>query len=214
MLACILTVHSAFRLVDPAVLSRRSSLKLAPVLLAPLVPLAPRAVAETECQTEGRRVADTANYLNVQERERLERILAKLEADTGYTLRVLSRSRQGISSEEEVDWTRQPAKSILSCGFGIKPTPQTILVVADRGIQGALEAGSSFITYPYIGDGVMFSLPGVFWGRLQREYGRKAFVEKRGEAASIVTSCEIIITCLRNEEQFCTDVPPASASFF
>ena len=68
-----------------------------------------------------------------------------------------------------------------------------------------------------IGERARFALPDIFWTRLQREYAKAAFVESRGEAASIVTTCEFILSCLRNEavnEDVCTDVPPASSSFF
>ena len=141
-------------------------------------------------------VQDAANFLSSSERARLERIIGKLEADTGFELRVLSRARNGFASDEdeEVPWTRRPPSQILQCGFSKTPGVKTILIVADRGIAGALDAGSSFITFPYIGDAATLALPGVFFGRLQREYGRKAYVSSRGEAASIVATCEVIIT--------------------
>ena len=72
--------------------------------------------------------------------------------------------------------------------------------------------GGSFLRYE-VGDNVRMQMPDAFWGRLQREYGRIRYVESRGEAAAVVTSCELIITCLR-DEQGCTDVPDASSSVF
>lgn len=198
--------------------SRRAALIAVPMAMkpnaAPAVATIPECLQATDTTT--RRVLDTAGYLDVESYDRLDRILAKLESDTGFSIKVLTRSRRStaFSDESEDSWTNAQASKILRCGFNASPTPSTILIVADRGIAGALEAGSSFLTFPYVGDTVLFSLPGVFWSRLQREYGRKAFVEKRGEAASIVVSCEQVITCLRSEEQSCTTVPPASASFF
>lgn len=154
---------------------------------------------------------DTAGYLrDAGDRERLERILSRLEDTSGFYVRVLTRDRK---SEE---WTRESTVSALACRFGLtsRQRSSSVIIVADRGIEGALQAGSSFLTFPVIGDNVQLYLPPVFWARLQREYGRRAFVESRGEAASIVTTCELIITCLNNDEDGCTSVPPASASYF
>ena len=91
--------------------------------------------------------------------------------------------------------------------------PMAAVLIADRGPPGALEAGSSFLTFD-VGTGVNFVLPDIFWQRLQREYGKQRFVEARGEAASIIVACELILTCLRSEEGYCTTVPPASSSAF
>jgi hypothetical protein len=199
------------------VMSRRSALMVVPAIsvmspcMTPAAPI-PECLAASDAQ---RRVVDTAGYLDDESYSRLDRILGKLESDTGFSVRVLTRSRRAASVvDEEENWTRSQPSNILRCGFNSAPTSSTILIVADRGIAGALDAGSSFITFPYIGDTVQFALPGVYWSRLQREYGRKNFVEKRGEAASIIVSCEQVITCLRSEEQSCTTVPPASTSFF
>ena len=65
--------------------------------------------------------------------------------------------------------------------------------------------GGSFLRYE-VGDNVRMQMPDAFWGRLQREYGRIRYVQSRGEAAAVVTSCELIITCLRD-----TEVPLALA---
>ena len=52
--------------------------------------------------------------------------------------------------------------------------------------------GGSFLRYE-VGDNVRMQMPDAFWGRLQREYGRIRYVQSRGEAAAVVTSCELII---------------------
>jgi hypothetical protein len=167
--------------------------------------------------SQSRRVVDPAGFLPLQDYERLERILEKLELDTGYAVRVLSRSRRMLS-DGAGDYTdaRQVSPVLtLRSTFNVTAAQQqqAILIVADRGIPGALEAGSSFLSFPYVGESARLALPDVFWGRLQREYGRRAFVAVRGEAASIVVTCELILSCLRNEE-FCTAVPSAGSSFF
>ena len=174
------------------------------------------AAASSLCSDSPQRIVDSAGFLDDAQRSRLDRILLKLEEDTGFALRVLSRSRtrRGDDDDDESWYTLKPT-AILRCGFGLSGSGQNaMLIVADRGIAGALDAGSSFLTFPFVGDQANFALPDVFWKRLQREYGRKAFIDSRGEAASVIVACEQIITCLRSEEQFCTDVPPASASFF
>ena len=151
-------------------------------------------------------VQDRQGYLEPAAEQRLERILAKLEADTGYKLRVLTQSK---STAPELG----PLLQEWNIGQGGKlRDPNAVLMVADRGLKGKLEAGGSFLRYE-VGDNVRMQMPDAFWGRLQREYGRIRYVESRGEAAAVVTSCELIITCLRDEEG-CTDVPDASSSVF
>ena len=120
---------------------------------------------------------------------------------------VLTRTR---SSE---DWAFDPRA--VRCRLGLDDASaraSSILLVGDRGIAGALEAGSAFLSFE-VGDNVKVSLPDVFFARLRQEYGRRSFVEPRGEAAAIVVACELILTCLRSEEGFCTSVPPASKYF-
>lgn len=134
---------------------------------------------------------------------RLERILTKLEVDTGARVRVVTRSRAPDSNSVPLAELRR------WWGLG----GRSAIVVADRGLAGALEAGSSFLRFE-VGDELQFQLPGIFWSRLQREYGKLRYVEARGEDGSIVAACEVIISCLRSEEQFCTDVPAAAASYF
>ena len=181
------------------VIQRRS---LLPVFLAscsvrlPAVALAPPPAA----------VQDRQGFLEPAAEQRLERILAKLEADTGYKIRVLTQSKNTAPELGPLlqDWR-------IGQGGKLRD-PNAVLMVADRGLKGKLEAGGSFLRYE-VGDNVRMQMPDAFWGRLQREYGRIRYVESRGEAAAVVTSCELIITCLR-DEQGCTDVPDASSSVF
>ena len=195
-----------------SLLQRRDCLQavaLLPVLLAscsvrlPAVALEPPPAAVEPPLSA---VQDRQGYLEPAAEQRLERILAKLEADTGYKLRVLTQSK---STAPELG----PLLQEWRIGQGGKlRDPNAVLMVADRGLKGKLEAGGSFLRYE-VGDNVRMQMPDAFWGRLQREYGRIRYVESRGEAAAVVTSCELIITCLRDEEG-CTDVPDASSSFF
>ena len=130
---------------------------------------------------------------------------ARAQEDTGFKLRVVTQSQSR---------GRAPGEQSLREWWALSgpADPNAVVLYADRGLTGSLESGRSFLRFE-IGDNVRFYLPEVFWGRLRREYGMQAFVAARGEAAAIVTSCEIILTCLRNEE-YCTNVPSASSSYF
>jgi len=186
-----------------AAVRRRSAvvISLLSALHNPL--LAPAATPDLE--TPGP-VLDLQGFLDAPGQGRLTRILGKLEEDTGFVLRVVTQDRSNAPELNSLlaRWR------IDRRGGGI--APNAIVVVADRGLQGSLESGGSLLKF-LVGDDVMLALPPVFWGRLRREYGMKEFVLTRGEAAAIITSCEIVITCLRNED-FCTEVPSSKASYF
>ena len=150
---------------------------------------------------------DSANFLPDAERARLVRIIGKGEAQTGARLRVITRAR-AAADERPYD----PA--VVRCwtgGESAATRDNTLLIVADRGIPGALEAGSALLSFQ-VGQNLKLNLPEIFFSRLVQEYGRRSFVEKRGEAASIVIAVELILTCLRSEEGFCTTVPSASST--
>ncbi|KAL3898411.1 MAG: hypothetical protein SGPRY_012843, partial [Prymnesium sp.] len=125
-----------------------------------------------------------------EEMARLERILAALEADTGYKLRVLTLSPQLRGDAAVLSQARQTLRIQMVKG---RIEPNAALILADRGIPGSLEAGSPYLRYD-VGDNVRLVLPDIFWGRLQREYGKRAFVEARGDAASIIVTCELVLT--------------------
>ena len=190
--------------------SRRAAMRI--LAGFPCTAAAAAAAADVLCGEEdagARPVLDTKRVPASAELERLERILRAVEADTGFRVRVLTRERNSA------EWTR--SRTATRCALGVASAggqmdPRAVVLIADRGIPGALENGSSYLTFD-IGDAVRFVLPDVFWARLQREYGKRTFVEARGEAASVIVSCELVISCLRNEE-YCTGVPPAASSFF
>ena len=141
------------------------------------------------------RVLDLESYLRDAQRTRLERILQTLEADTGYKLRVATQSRA-------------TAPGLKSLRAQWAADDRTVIVIADAGIPGALEAGNPFLRFD-VGDEASFVMPPIFFSRLTREFGKAPFVSDPSKyGASIVASCEIILTCLRQEE-FCVDVPAA-----
>ena len=185
------------------VIQRRS---LVSALLASFSIRLPAVALAPSPATVQQRVQDRQGFLQPAEEQRLERILTKLEVDTGYKIRVLTQSK---ATAPELG----PLLQSWQIGQGGRlRDPNAVLIVADRGLKGKLEAGGSFLRYE-VGDNVRLQVPDAFWGRLQREDGRIRYVESRGEAAAVVTSCELIITCLR-DEQGCADVPDAASSVF
>ena len=137
------------------VIQRRS---LLPVLLAscsvrlPAVALEPPAAA---VEPPPSAVQDRQGYLEPAAEQRLERILAKLEADTGYKLRVLTQSK---NTAPELG----PLLQEWRIGQGGKlRDPNAVLMVADRGLKGKLEAGGSFLRYE-VGDNVRMQMPDAF----------------------------------------------------
>ena len=115
------------------------------------------------------------------ELDRLMRILTALESDTGYKIRVVTLSASARADPQTITQAKQAWQVGGSTG---RVDPNAVVIVADRGIPGSLEAGNSYLRYE-VGSNVQFVLPDIFWGRLQREYGKRAFVEARGEAASV-----------------------------
>ena len=159
-----------------------------------LLPAAAVAFA-ADAPAEPQRVLDLESYLRDAQRERLERILRTLETDTGYKLRVATQSRA-------------TAPGLKSLRAQWAADDRTVIVIADAGIPGSLEAGNPFLRFD-VGDEASFVMPPIFFSRLTREFGKAPFVSDASKyGASIVASCEIILTCLRQEE-FCVDVPAA-----
>ncbi|KAL1503327.1 hypothetical protein AB1Y20_011379 [Prymnesium parvum] len=207
----------------PAPHSRRTLVRSAwqagalPLLLTPLCTHAHGASPPQHAGCEGAAAAtlppvlDCAGVFRAQpdELSRLDRILRSLEEDTGYKLRVFTTSARARADPQVLSHAKQAWRVRAERG---RLEPDAVVVVADLGIPGSLEAGSPYLRYD-VGANVRLALPDVFWGRLQREYGKRAFVEARGQVASIVVSCELVLTCLRNEE-YCTDVPSAQKSYF
>lgn len=110
-------------------------------------------------------VLDLQGYLPAYDLDRLDRILTKLEADTGFKVRVLTQSRE---TAPEMGPVLQRWR--LGDGGRLRD-PNAVLVVADRGLRGKLEsAGGSFIRYE-VGDNVRVRVPDSYWGRLQRSVG-------------------------------------------
>ena len=72
---------------------------------------------------------------------RLERILAKLEGDTGFRVRVATLSRGCPSRAQLFDYWQ------LGRGRDATSTFNLLLVLADRGLSGRMEAGGSLLRF-------------------------------------------------------------------
>ena len=129
------------RISDDVLWRRRALLHVLPSFLFTQISLPPSTVeAASQCSgsaapSTGGLVQDSAGFLSVEECERLERILKKLEQDTGFELRVLSRTRSAVSSSDEgsLAWMQGSASNILRCGFELEPSSKTALIVV-RGL--------------------------------------------------------------------------------
>ena len=77
-------------------------------------------VFAADAPAEPQRVLDLESYLRVAQRERLERILQTLEADTGYKLRVATQSRA-------------TAPGLKSLRAQWAADDRTVIVIADAG---------------------------------------------------------------------------------
>jgi hypothetical protein len=56
--------------------------------------------------------------------------------------------------------------------------------------------------------GIKFALPNVFWTRLAGKYGTTFYVKENGMDVAI----EAIVSCLRNEDGYCTSPPDEGQS--
>lgn len=60
--------------------------------------------------------------------------------------------------------------------------------------------------------GVKFALPNVFWTRLSGKYGTTFYVKENGMDVAIENAVEAIVSCLRNEDGYCTAPPDEGQS--
>jgi|EP00908_Phaeocystis_cordata_P023804 uncharacterized membrane protein YgcG len=133
------------RLLDPTI-SRR----LLPLLLAGSLRRPPAVADPPPLPATVTRVLDLQNYLAPADEERLERILSKLEADAGWKVRVVTQSKSNAPELGPLlQWWQ------IGQGGGLRD-PNAVVVVADRGLKGKLEAGGSFVRYE-IGDNVRYA---------------------------------------------------------
>jgi uncharacterized membrane protein YgcG len=145
----------------------------------------------------GLNVIQVEKFLTKGQEKRINDLLTKLEADTGYKVRVLCQA-----------YPRTPGLAIRdywSLGREGDDDKFIVLVVDEFG-------GKGNVLNFNVGDGVKFALPNVFWTRLTSKYGTTFFVKENGIDLAITNAIEAIVSCLRSEEQYCVNVPEQGMS--
>mmetsp|Transcript_17354 Transcript_17354/g.44882 ORF Transcript_17354/g.44882 Transcript_17354/m.44882 type:complete len:217 (+) Transcript_17354:41-691(+) len=136
-------------------------------------------------------VIDLEGWLTKSERARLEKIIASLEKETQFKLRVLTQQ-----------YPRTPGLAIKDY-WAIDDS--TVVMVGDLGIDGKMRANVLNFNV-----GVAVPLPTAFWSRLQSKYGNTFYVKDQGRDAAVLSAAEAISDCLRRGEPYCA-APPKSA---
>ena len=146
---------------------------------------------------QGLNVIQVEKFLTKGQEKRLNDLLGKLEADTGYKVRVLCQA-----------YPRTPGLAIRdywSLGREGDDDKYIVLVVDEFG-------GKGNVLNFNVGDGMKFALPNVFWTRLSSKYGTTFFVKENGIDLAITNAIEAIVSCLRSEDQYCVNVPDMGMS--
>ena len=146
----------------------------------------------------GLNVIQTEKFLTSGQAKRLNDLLASLERDTGYRVRVLCQAypnTPGLAIREYWNLGKE----------GQKDDKYVVLVVDQFGGKG------NSLNFN-VGDGVKLTLPNIFWTRLQAKYGTTFYVRDNGIDLAITNAIEAIVSCLRSEDQFCVNVPDTAPS--
>lgn len=146
----------------------------------------------------GLNVIQTEKFLTSGQAKRMNELLAALERDTGFRVRVLCQNypnTPGLAIRDYWDLGKE----------GQKDDRYIVMVVDQFGGRGnALNFN--------VGDGVKLNLPNAFWTRLAGKYGTTFYVRDNGLDLAITNAIEAIVTCLRSEEEYCVNVPDATPS--
>jgi hypothetical protein len=147
---------------------------------------------------KGLNVIQVEKFLTTGQAKRMDTMLANLEKDTGFRVRVLCQAypnTPGLAVRDYWDLGKE----------GQKDDKYVVLVVDQFG-------GKGNVLNFNVGDGIKFALPNVFWTRLQGKYGSLFYVKENGIDLAVVNAIESIVTCLRSEDQFCVNVPDQGIS--
>lgn len=134
---------------------------------------------------------DTANFLTKGQEKKVVEKLNKLEAATGFKLRVLCQS-----------YPETPGLAIKDYW---KVDGNTLVLVADKGEGFNRKGIPSNMINLNIGANVELVLPSQFWTRLTNKLGNQPYVKSVGADAAVINTVEAITFCL--EDKSCTDVP-------
>lgn len=121
-------------------------------------------------------IIDLAKSLTSAQEESLNGQLQRLEAETGWKLRVLTQ------------YDRTPGRAVKEF-WGLDD--RSVMLVADP-------RGGNLLNFS-VGDAVYDLLPRTFWIELQTRYGNQFFVRDNGEDNSILEALSSIETCLRQD---------------
>uniref|UniRef100_A0A7S2A156 TPM domain-containing protein n=1 Tax=Trieres chinensis TaxID=1514140 RepID=A0A7S2A156_TRICV len=146
----------------------------------------------------GQNVIQIEKFLTSGQAKRMDSMLANLEKDTGFRVRVLCQSypqTPGLAIRDYWDLGKEDQKD----------DKYVVLVVDQFGGRG------NVLNFN-VGDGLKFALPNVFWTRLSGKYGTTFYVKENGIDLAIVNAIEAIVTCLRSEDQYCVNVPDQGLS--
>jgi len=143
-------------------------------------------------------IIQTEKYLTSGQAKRLDTLLSNLEKDTGFRVRVLCQQYPNTPGLAIRDY--------WSLGKDDQKDDKYVVLVVDNfnGRGNALNFN--------VGDGVKFALPNVFWTRLSGKYGTTFFIKENGMDVAIENAIEAIVSCLRNEDGYCTAPPEQGQS--
>jgi len=123
-------------------------------------------------------VIDVAGFLAPSEETRLRQAIGRLEADTGYRLRVLAQN-----------FPLTPGAAVANY-WAVDDS--TIVFVADPTFGDLLNFN--------VGAAVDLDVPRTFWQRLSSKFGNRFYVRDNGEAKAIVDTVAAIDACLREPQ--------------
>jgi len=147
---------------------------------------------------QGLNVIQTEKFLTSGQAKRLDKMIANLENDTGFRLRVLCQNYPNTPGLAIRDY--------WSLGKEDQKDDKFIVLVVDQ------FGGRGNILNFNVGDGVKFALPNVFWTRLSGKYGTTFFVRDNGVDVAVENAVEAIVSCLRSEDGYCVSPPEQGQS--
>lgn len=147
---------------------------------------------------QGLNVIQTEKFLTPGQAKRLDKMMANLEKDTGFRLRVLCQNYPNTPGLAIRDY--------WSLGKEDQKDDKYIVLVVDQ------FGGRGNILNFNVGDGVKFALPNVFWTRLSGKYGTTFFVRDNGVDVAVENAIEAIVSCLRSEDGYCVSPPEQGQS--